>query len=139
MTARMEVLVVEDDAGTRSFLGALAEYAGFLPTYAADGKAALNRMEDGFTGLILLDLLIPVPDGFAIVRELKLTKPELLQRMIVVTAAHPQLVDACPELKDTWRIYRKPLEVEALRNTLVACAAAADKLKAGGQRERETR
>ena len=125
MSDTREVLVVEDDDSTRSLLGAIVAHYGFHPSYANDGDAAMARLGDGFGGLMLLDLLLPGTDGFAIVRDLKVRDPAMLQRTIVVSAARDGLIRECPELLETWRIFRKPIDVAEFAAVLMACAETA--------------
>jgi|SRR2546430_3301310 len=62
------VLVAEDDAATRSFLIAALTDEGYLVSAAADGKAALDRCAEVKPDLVLLDLSMPIVDGFEFLR-----------------------------------------------------------------------
>jgi CheY-like chemotaxis protein len=60
------VLVVDDNPVCRDVLGILLRGAGYAVQEAADGRQALERLRAGpLPGLILLDLDMPVTDGFA--------------------------------------------------------------------------
>jgi PAS domain S-box-containing protein len=69
-TAR-RVLVVDDDTNLRQRLRGLLEKEGLEVDEAGDGRAALTRLDEGWPGLILLDLLMPGMDGFAFLGELR--------------------------------------------------------------------
>jgi CheY-like chemotaxis protein len=58
------VLVVEDDEGTRNALMELLRLDGYRVLGAADGKQALAVCEEDPPNLILLDLMMPVMDGW---------------------------------------------------------------------------
>jgi hypothetical protein len=67
-------LVVEDDAATRELLRRALEAEGWQVAEAEHGRLALERLAEGTPQLILLDLMMPVMDGFEFVAEL--CKPE---------------------------------------------------------------
>jgi signal transduction histidine kinase/DNA-binding response OmpR family regulator len=66
------VLIVEDDAATRQLSERTIERMGLRAASAANGQQALDWLEaNAPPGLILLDLLMPVMDGFAFLRHLR--------------------------------------------------------------------
>ena len=58
------VLVVEDYADTRLMMKTLIESYGYQVIEAADGYEALEKARDFLPDLILMDLMMPVMDGF---------------------------------------------------------------------------
>ena len=121
------VLVVEDDDGIRSLLVAVAERDGYRCKVAVDGDGALDALGDGadIPSIILLDLLMPRVDGFTVLEHLARELPQLLRRVIVLTAAGESSLRKSRELDRVWCVRRKPLEIEDLRLQMRACAAAA--------------
>jgi DNA-binding response OmpR family regulator len=67
----MRVLVVEDHAKMRSVLRRGLEDAGFEVTTAGDGGQALQVADAGTHDLVVLDVMLPVLDGFTVCRELR--------------------------------------------------------------------
>jgi CheY-like chemotaxis protein len=65
------VLVVDDDAADRMALFRLLERAGHHVTVADGGQAALELLRAETFDLVLLDLLMPGPDGFAVLEAMK--------------------------------------------------------------------
>jgi DNA-binding response OmpR family regulator len=65
------VLVVEDEAPMRTVLADALGAAGFRVLTAADGEAGLKRALDESPDLILLDVMMPRLDGFAVAAELR--------------------------------------------------------------------
>jgi CheY-like chemotaxis protein len=62
------VLVAEDDAPTRSFLVAALSDEGYIVTAATDGKDALERCAEVQPDIVVLDLSMPIVDGFEFLR-----------------------------------------------------------------------
>lgn len=77
----MKLLLIEDEPAMRAALLPLLEDAGYHPFAEADGERGLERALSGGFDLILLDLMLPGLDGFAICREIRrrgLTMPVLI-------------------------------------------------------------
>ena len=66
-----DVLVVDDEADTRQRTRQALEKDGWSVAEAANGKDALQQIGVNKPRLILLDLNMPVMDGFAFLRELR--------------------------------------------------------------------
>jgi class 3 adenylate cyclase len=64
--ARATVLVVDDDDANRDVLGRRLTRLGYGVIEAADGAAALEVLARESVDLVLLDLMMPVMDGFAV-------------------------------------------------------------------------
>lgn len=64
MDAAMTILVVEDHAVNRRLLQAILTKAGHEIVMAEDGAAGVARFQDGGVDLVLMDLMMPVMDGF---------------------------------------------------------------------------
>ena len=109
MTAN--VLVVEDDASLRELLALILEGEGLDVDTAANGKEALERMKLRAPALILLDMSMPVMDGWQFCRELdRRTGPR--PRIVVVTAATDPARRADEVHADGW--LAKPFDRERL-------------------------
>ena len=79
------VLVVEDDEAARSMMQRTLTEAGISVIVAANGAQGLDIVRDNHIDLILLDLMMPVMDGFSFVAELR-QEGHLEIPVIVVTA-----------------------------------------------------
>ncbi len=62
---------MDDDAALRARLRTLLERVGLQVTEAADGREALAEVDRRVPGLVLLDLTMPVMDGFAFLKALR--------------------------------------------------------------------
>ena len=65
------ILIVDDDPDLREFLRLMLTSMGFEVTSAANGQEALNDMEGHDPDLILLDMKVPVMDGWEFCRVLE--------------------------------------------------------------------
>ena len=65
------ILVVDDDEQLRRVISTNLELAGYNVEISTDGEDALARVEDALPDLILLDVRMPVLDGFATARRLR--------------------------------------------------------------------
>ncbi|MFG0330334.1 MAG: response regulator transcription factor [Phycisphaerales bacterium] len=84
MSSRPVILIVEDDAPIRRGMVDALSYAGFRTVEAADGRAGVEQARDGAIDLVLLDVLMPVMNGFDALRSIRAARPEL--PIILVTA-----------------------------------------------------
>lgn len=66
-----KILIVEDDAAIAAIERDYLEINQFEVEIAADGVTGLNRGSSGEFDLILLDLMLPGMDGFAVCRKLR--------------------------------------------------------------------
>jgi signal transduction histidine kinase/DNA-binding response OmpR family regulator len=65
------ILVVEDDAPTREMIVRMVEREGWPVLTAVHGEDALAQLARITPSLVLLDLLMPGLDGFAVLREMR--------------------------------------------------------------------
>ena len=105
------VFVVEDDLDTRDMLGRFLELEGFHVELAANGKQALERLSAGVHPcVILLDLMMPVMDGWQFRREQVRHRGLAEIPVIVVSAAGK---DRLAEI-DANAYLSKPVDLEQL-------------------------
>ncbi|MDP2123380.1 MAG: response regulator [Parvibaculum sp.] len=69
--AGRRVLVVEDNEINRKVIGSVLDLAGIDTTFAFDGAAAVEKMQNETFDLILMDLQMPVMDGLTATRKLR--------------------------------------------------------------------
>jgi CheY-like chemotaxis protein len=88
--SQRRVLVVDDDADAREVASRMLSGAGFEVREAVDGAEALVEIREHPPDLILLDLMMPVMDGFEVVNALS-ADPDFHIPILVLTAK--QLTD----------------------------------------------
>jgi CheY-like chemotaxis protein len=81
-----KALVVEDEPDTGMLLAEVLRRGGFDPTVLAEGKPAVPWTRENMPDLILLDLMLPDIDGYAICEDLKLDRDTNRIPIIMVTA-----------------------------------------------------
>ena len=79
-------LVVDDESANRDILRKGLERAGWPVVEAENGRAALERVAEAVPRLILLDLMMPVMDGFEFVVELRKNEAWRQVPVLVITA-----------------------------------------------------
>jgi two-component system cell cycle response regulator len=84
--APRRILVVDDDEHTRNLLRDLCEQAGYHVTCVEDGVEALANLGQGQTDLVLLDLMMPRKDGFAVLKEVRAAEATSELPVILLTA-----------------------------------------------------
>jgi DNA-binding response OmpR family regulator len=79
-----QILIVEDETRLAAFIDKGLKKNGFRTTIAEDGRQALTVTEQNRFDLILLDLGLPILDGWTVLREIR-SRGEG-QPIIIVTA-----------------------------------------------------
>ena len=109
---RRDILIVDDDPDIRDALGECLRYEGYGVHSAADGRDALDRLEFGLRpDVILLDLMMPVLNGFDVLKALQ-TRQDWRSIPVVVVSANRGY--EAEDLKGAVSILRKPVNVERL-------------------------
>jgi CheY-like chemotaxis protein len=105
------VLIVEDEPDLRDMLAQMFALEGFRPTTAANGRDALDALQTGDKPqVIVLDLMMPVMDGWTFLR-LQRAEPALSRIPVVVVSAVWR--EQMGEL-DVAAVLSKPFEVSEL-------------------------
>jgi CheY-like chemotaxis protein len=117
MRSPTRILLVEDDRSLRDTLADLLADEGFEVACAANGREALERLAGSRPDLIVLDLVMPVMDGWAF-REAQRSSPSLAAIPTVVLSA------SCPADNPSVRslgaeaVLTKPVGTERLIGAL---------------------
>lgn len=86
------VLVVDDEPNIVLSLEFLMRQAGFEVRIARDGDAALAAVAERAPDLVLLDLMIPGRDGYAVCQAIR-ANPECAKTKIVMLTARSREVE----------------------------------------------
>ena len=107
------VLVVEDDDSVALVLADLLEEEGFEVKRAANGRAGLDLLEAFRPQLVLLDLMMPILDGWGFRAQQRQLAPDLAQIPVLVLSGARDAVKAADDLGAAG-VLAKPFEVDAL-------------------------
>jgi DNA-binding response OmpR family regulator len=115
MAARPKVLIVEDDHDLRRLYAVGLSQRGFEVLLAANGADALDRAAEIRPDIVLLDMIMPVMDGWELVERLNPEGRESTLPVVVISGQerpreirHESIVD--------W--ISKPASIETLSATL---------------------
>ena len=111
-----QVLVVDDEKDVQDFIRMVLESAGYAVRSAGDGKEALGAIESDPPDLVVLDLMMPVMDGWGLLERLRRIPNPLA---VVILSAFP---DEWRALRaGAWECLAKPFDRSHL---LATCARA---------------
>ena len=71
MDTHKEVLVVDDDVDMADAMQLVLDAAGYETRSAGNGEQALEAVEEKMPSLILLDMFMPIMDGWQCARALR--------------------------------------------------------------------
>ena len=126
------VLLVEDDQTTALATRALLEHMGYSVEHVPNGEEMCGALRRRDFDIIMLDLVMPRVDGFAVLDHFGSAKPGLLKRVIVTTAMPEKYLDALDRTAIAGFI-RKPLEISQLRALLAHVSDRVSPFEAGGE------
>ena len=81
-----KILIAEDNPVNRELLRELLELRGYEVLEACDGQEALNMIAQQLPDLLILDLGMPVLDGFGVIRKLRAEAATARLRVLAATA-----------------------------------------------------
>jgi CheY-like chemotaxis protein len=112
------ILVAEDRDASRELARTILEHAGYLVLEAVNGADAVEVAKAQLPDLVLLDLQMPIKNGFEVLRELRLDD-RLKSTPIVALTASAMLGDKNKALMEGFSSYlTKPLSLSAIRQEL---------------------
>ena len=120
-TEKPRVLIVDDNEATLTLLTALLQRE-FSVQKALDGREAIERFRMEEYSVVLLDLRMPEIDGFGVLEHLRTERPDLLPRVIVVTAVLTRADMARVYNFGVHALVAKPFEIDGLHAKVKECA-----------------
>jgi two-component system, cell cycle response regulator DivK len=82
----MKILIVEDNGDMRDLLALRVQLIGYLPMLASNGKDGVEKANAEKPDLILMDLMMPVMDGWEAARKLRVRRETKAIPILAVTA-----------------------------------------------------
>ena len=116
------ILIVEDDLAIRRLLKMVLTREGYRVDEAVDGVEAIVKLTQQNFDVIILDLMMPKLDGFAFLKSLSESEPARLKKIIVTSAAAPNVI------RDRLRgkpfdLLPKPFDINEVVERVRACIA----------------
>ncbi len=79
-----KILIAEDDRELRMLFARTLEKHGYTAIGVSNGKEALEALDKGYVDLIISDIMMPVMDGYELVR--KLRDAAIMTPVLMITA-----------------------------------------------------
>ena len=102
--SKKTILVVDDTEWNRDLVVQLLE-DDYTVLQAVDGEEAVRKTQEDKPDLILMDLGMPVMDGWQVIDELKATGRLSSTQVVVITSASHRAPAGIP-------VFQKPLDLE---------------------------
>jgi CheY-like chemotaxis protein len=87
-----KILLVEDNEDNRDMLSRRLERKDFIVTLAVDGLDGVNKAKENMPDLILMDMSLPIMDGWQATKTLK-SEPETKNIPVIALTAHAMSSD----------------------------------------------
>ena len=91
------VLIVDDDPDVRRMIQLLLTTSGYETMSAANGAEALQRIRECRPCVVLLDMMMPVMDGFEF-RRLQLSDPRISDVPVICLTGHYEPIQVTAQL-----------------------------------------
>jgi CheY-like chemotaxis protein len=119
------VLVVEDDNAIRLSLTELLSNEGYDVSSVSNGQEALDLLAKGelLPSIILLDLMMPLMDGFSF-RKKQIADPRIKDMPVIIMSADGNVQEKLKEVGGKAYI-RKPIDIDVLLKTIESFALKA--------------
>jgi two-component system, cell cycle response regulator DivK len=124
-TSVRTVLVVEDYADSRFMLARLLEISGYRVLEAADGREAVNIAERECPDVVLMDLQMPVLDGFTATSIIRRIESTCRVPVIAVSAQSTEDYVAAARRVGCDHFVPKPVDFDLLLELVRECTEGA--------------
>lgn len=119
--SEFKILIVDDEPFNLDYLEQELDDLGYATLRAVNGQEALDKIKAEAPDLVLLDIMMPVMDGFAVLARLK-TDPILRDLPVIVISAMSDLESVVKGIKQGAEDYLpKPFEPTLLQARIAAC------------------
>jgi len=114
-------LIIDDDDPIRTMLSTIVRHQGISVDTASDGKEAIESLDRDGYNVVLLDLMMPRVDGYAVLAHMREHQPDLLPCTILATAVPERDVER--NLQDpVYMVHTKPFDMRQLIADVRHCA-----------------
>lgn len=112
-------LIVDDNDSIRRLVVRVLQRSQVETEEASDGAEALRKIDADDFDVVVLDLMMPRHSGFDVIRELREKRPEVLKKVIVMTAAADKTTEGIED--EVCAVVTKPFSITDLTQTVERC------------------
>ena len=110
------LLVLDDDPSMQRLIATLLRRNGYAVDVVSAGHDAIAKIEGTTYDALLLDVMTPTEGGMTVIRHLREGKPEMLKRVLLVTASPDAGLRSVEN--DIYAVVKKPFSPEELIETI---------------------
>lgn len=121
MNAQPDVLVVDDDPDLREIVRIMLHMSGYDVRCARNGKEALEAVEQAVPAVVLLDMHMPVMNGWECARELRSRYGRSIPIVVLTAAEHAR--GSVREVDGVDEVLSKPFEMDDLLDVVARYAS----------------
>jgi len=112
------ILIADDNAASRELLREVLELSGYEVVEAADGAQAVDGVREHKPDLVLVDIQMPVMDGYGVLKELRADPRTAETRVVALTAFAMQGDRERAQRAGFDGYITKPIEIATLRQEI---------------------
>lgn len=124
------MLVVDDEPAIRALVAKIIERSGRAVDTARDGADAIAKLETDSYAVLVLDLMMPNVDGYAVLDYLRARNRE--RPAIIVVSASDSAALRRLDGAMVHSILRKPFDIDVLGDLVNAAAESIDESRSDG-------
>jgi DNA-binding response OmpR family regulator len=113
---RPRVLVLDDDVAMQKLVAMLLKREGLRVDVVGDGRKAISSIDENDYAAVVLDLMMPTEGGMTVIKHLREDKPEMLRKVIVLTATPGSVLKGIA--KEVFAVVSKPFQAGDLLSTV---------------------
>ncbi len=114
-------LIIDDDDPIRTMLSTIVRHQGISVDTARDGGEAIESLDRDGYNVVVLDLMMPRVDGYAVLEHMREHQPQLLPCTIVATAVSDRDVKK-KVADDVYMVHTKPFNMQQFIADVRRCA-----------------
>jgi len=119
MPSQPNILIVEDTVEYGNLVQSQLQRAGMKAHHVADGKSALDYLDEKMPDAMLLDIGMPGMNGWAVLDEIKVRYPDANFPVIVLTAFNDPANKLIGKFQQqVYRYCSKPFDLRRLTETV---------------------
>jgi len=110
------ILVIDDDESIRKTLATILEEKGYIVDTAENGKEAIEKSNNKFYNLALIDIRLADTEGTKLLSAFKETAPPMVK---IIVTGYPSLQNAIEAVNKGADAYiLKPFNIDSVLNTI---------------------